>query len=260
MNKPLNSNSFNALYIVLAILLSIAIGAAVWRVYHEQNKQVTTGSAQSQDTAINNGSAVRYKQFKDTLLGYRISYPANWNISTSQNTQNDVSTAETSITSPNGTTLTLREDYGGKGGGDCENAVNETPFARENTCNSSEFTKLTPLKTYTYDENGDRVPFQLARFSYSPGNVDKAGPTVYASCLVADTDTSFPLVAGKAQMGGFFYPPFVTLFNKDGQTLQDKPFYLYACASSPSADLYDSADGKVIETTLKSFRYVGSDS
>lgn len=252
--KKSDTNGFSALLMLLTILVVGGLALSGWYVLRNNNSRPVENVKPSSTPAVVKSKVM--KTFNDKLLGYSVQYPEDWTIKTTQGNQGgpEYPTQETILTSAGGTTLSLREDYGGIGGM-WQEAQSEKPFAANNVCSSQEIVKLKALNTVTFGEQGQDVPFQVAHINYSPGQTNIVGPIKYGICLMASTSQAFPLEANKPKVGAIYYPPSVTLYDRNGNTDRVKPFYLYGCSSGTTEDFYTSQDGRAIESILESFTW-----
>jgi hypothetical protein len=249
-----DQKGFSAIEILLVVVGAGIIGFVGWHVW-SKNHEAKEPVKQNSHAKKSQKPTITYRTYNDALLGYSIEYPETWSMKTSNGTQGEggPQISDTTITSPRGTKLILSDNYGGKGGGPCQDPYTETPFEPNNICSSQEFISVQPLKSTTYDQDGNKVPFLLTHYVYAYGrevNVVKN----YAICLEADDNKQYPIKVDGAHLE-VQYPRSVVLYDAGGEIMKSKPFYISACATSTSPDFFTNEDGRTVDKILETFKF-----
>ncbi|MCK9641744.1 MAG: hypothetical protein M0R39_17715 [Prolixibacteraceae bacterium] len=247
--KNSKQQGFGVVEAILIIVIIGIIGGAGWYVWSSQQKHYdnidgTTAPTSTQPTPTTTPSDT----YTDSVANFSVKYPTTWKLVTTKATQADLPTVSTTITSPTGTKLLLKTDYGGKGGY-CEPKPQDKPYQAGNTCPTAENFSKTAIGETTYGssyQKGQKIPIYLVESRYESKYM--IGLTVeekYTDTLTGTIKLNSP------EMGVYMLEEFFSVYNKNGES----QYYVYAYAVGDSEAFLNSSDANTIKTILKSFKF-----
>lgn len=198
------------------------------------------------------------KVYTDPVGKFSVQYPADWKLTATKDVK-DASTAsaEAKLTSPTGTVLELKSDWGGRGGM-CEPEAGDKPFAAGNACASNEYlsSELLPIDNVYY-------PVDVERANGTTGTTYKKtdillvtshyayidGKSQYLIGLI-DSNPQYTISLKDPDMGLIAPKHFLTVYDADG-TFQP---YIYATASGTTKEFLQSKDADTIKAILRTIK------
>jgi len=257
MTKLKNSLGFSAVEVLLILIVIGILGFTGWFVYHSQ-KVVNTDHASTKTNSQPVSTIKLNKTYLDQTGNFTVKYPSSWKAQTSNSTQGgaDYPITSTTLTSPVGTILNLKSDWGGFGGGPCIPAATDAPFKAGNKCVSWEYLSSETLpidNVYYASDNGPDASGEIT-FSYKPSTIvlttmhysDPEGTSKYI-IGIKSSNPADPVVLNKP-ITGINRPE--TFFDVQGPSGKSYPL-IYAYASGSDASFLKSKDASTIDSILK---------
>jgi hypothetical protein len=244
-----DKSGFGAIGILFLVICVTAIGVAGWYVWQRTHRAEESPVVvhHEQNAA---GDAAEALTYTSQMGKFSLQYPSDWVLDTTEEDTNpDLLGSAATLTSPNGTVITLQSDLGGKGGG-CEPAATDEPFAPGNTCPSSEYlsSEVLPVDSVygkLIDDRIERTDVLLITKHYA----DQSGESQYLIGVTNSSSTSMTEV--NEPVMGFVLPEiFVTHFDAQGTFLP----YVYVYASSTSADFFTNSEGTAVKAILRTIQ------
>jgi hypothetical protein len=257
MKRLKNSTGFSVIEALLLLIVVGILGFTGWFLYHSQ--KVVTKDYTSTKTNTQPTSTIKLnKTYVDQTGNFTVKYPSTWKTQTSTSTQGgaDYPITSTTLTSPAGTTLHLRSDWGGFGGGPCIPAATDAPFKAGNKCVSWEYlsSETLPIHSVYYaSDNGPDASGEIT-FSYKPSTIvlttmhysDPQGASQYIIGITSSNPAD-PVVLNKPIMG-INRPE--TFFDVQGPSGKSYPL-IYVYASGANASFLKSKDATTVDSILK---------
>ena len=258
LNTP-PKKSAKLVWIGLAII--ILLGASAGALYMLFNQKAPEAKPQSTDTRQTSTQSKTDKTIEldktyvDTTGKFSVKYPSTWKVKTETGIQGDPNspTTTSTLTSPAGTVLNLRSDWGGRGGM-CEPEATDKPFAAGNVCPTIQTLTAETLPVDNVYYADTEVGASSSKSTYKQAAVvlvtehwaDTKGVSQYV-VGVASTNLNDGQLAFAPTMGALSSYPWITNYNAAGKF---QP-YIYAYASGKTADFLKSDDVSVIKDILR---------
>lgn len=215
-----NQRGFSIIELVLGIVAAALLVGTGLYVYQATNKTddtlANTEESSSSSISKNNSTLPKgYKEYKTDEFGFRVHYPEKWKVKETlevfdvgQGRNERYGTID--FLSPNGITLTLAPNFGGKGGG-CEPAPNDKPHQQGNACNTLEYLQKEAITKFTNQNKAFKddplYTVYFVRYKFTGTNEkSRYGIGLHTDYIVEDK--LFVAEANKPRMG-FLLPPYL---------------------------------------------------
>jgi hypothetical protein len=262
MNKSKkHSSGFAVPEAILILVIIILIGTVGWMVYknHNKNSSAVTNSSISPTKNATPITVKLDKTYTDEVGSFSVNYPSTWAILTKiDNSDPQYRTSATTLTSPSGTVLNLKADWGGRGGACIPNAQ-DVAFKAGNNCQSYEYlsSKVLPIKNVYYAASSTSSTGNITT-TYKPADIvlvtihyaDPSGTSSYLLGLDESTQPN-PIILNTPKMGMFISEISFTVYGANGQSHP----YIYAYASGSTASFLTSADASTIRAILNTMKF-----
>lgn len=255
-----NSDGFSPIHALLILVIVGIVGFTGWYVWsaNEEAAENYDTKSSSVDTESDKTTSTLSKTYLDSVGKFSINYPANWKlVMTKDASDADNAWSDAKLTSPTGTILSLRSNFGGKGGM-CEPEDGDEPFAAGNACSTNEYlsSDTLPIKNVFYPEDAKDTNGTFMS-SYKQSNIvlvtahyaDNDGKSQY-TIGVTDSDPRFPVYVNKPTMGMVVPEHFVTVYDASGKFHP----YIYATASGEDKSFLTSNDAVTVKAILRTLK------
>jgi hypothetical protein len=240
---------FGIIEVIIAIVVLALLVGGGWYVWQAQQ---TKHAPAAQTSIAKTDPYADWLTYIDSVSKFSVKHPKDWQITTKTSNQgsgSDYPITDTVLISPRGTKLTLRTNYGGKGGM-CEPAPNDKPFQAGNVCPSEQYVyaeKLDVGGIYKARNEGDKkivdkANLYLVAKELAWGN-DKPAYTLGLIDSVSDIKLNEPV------MGFVLSDLFLTLFDANGHYQYNIEVY----ATSSDKAFLTNDEGEAVKKILRSF-------
>lgn len=256
-----NSEGFSVLHASLVFVVIGFTGWYVWNAGNETTKE-TTKSNRTQSSSTHpprdEQAPDLTKTYTDTTGELSVSYPSSWKLPKKHDATNpDNEWSDAKLTSPGGAVLSLRSDFGGRGG-DCIPEDSDKPFAAGNACATEEYlsSEVLPINNVYYSDdekaaNGTiknvykKTEILLVTAHYA----DNDGKSQHTIGL-ADSNPRSPVSLNKPTMGFTLPEHSFAAIDAAGKFHRD----VYVTASSKDEGFLGSKDAATIKAILRTLK------
>ncbi len=241
---------FSVVEALIIIIVIGVLGFMGWTVYHARNNTHTTVTSSTTPSA---DTTPLTQEYVDTNGNFSIKYPKSWKLAVGDTIRTPGSEkSNATLTSPTGTILTLKTDWGGKGGY-CPPAGTDKPFQAGNACASEEILSSEPLSSVTnvyypvQDNTSTASPYKQSTIVLTTTHyADPSGASTYIIGL-KNSDPPYQVQVNTSNMGLVAPENYITVYDASGKFFP----YVYAYATSPSPSFLNSTDTATVKSILK---------
>ena len=168
-----NQKGFSAVEGLIILVIVLLIGAAGWFVWQRnQDDNIESAATKTSQATTKNSSDEKLIEYKNASVHLSFKYPYDWSLNEDLSNPRQMGNEGTiTLKSPDGLTLHINPDYGGKGGGCLENPADK-PHNTEN-CSTLEVLSKEKIATKAKTEgeiDGPDIYLFRARYTAAREN------------------------------------------------------------------------------------------
>ena len=256
-----NSKGFGIVELLIILLVIGLLGFGGWYVYHSREDKAASKDKNESRVEQANQQQTLDKKYSDITGNFSVMHPSTWEVQTATNNSDpDLPSTTTTLTSPAGTVLKLNSDWGGRGGG-CEPAADDEPFKAGNACPTIEYLsseKVSIENIYYAAEEVVSSEGVVTKYIYKPGTIvlttshyaDREGKSIYMVGL-RESNPPRPIVINQPEMGFVIPEQFFAVNDVSGHGNYPS---IYAYATGTGASFLQSEDVATIKTILRTVK------